>query len=73
MVYDRIRQLRLGQNMTQKQVAKSLHLQPSTVGMYEQGRRMPSLGVVVAYAKLFSVSTDFLLQDELNTICPRVA
>lgn len=67
MFHAKIRQMRIEQGMTQKDVTKALHLQPSTVGMYEQGRRMPSLNVVVAYAKLFSVSTDLLLRDELRT------
>jgi DNA-binding XRE family transcriptional regulator len=53
--------------MTQEDVAKVLHLQPSTVGMYEQDRRMPSLNVVVTYINLFSVSADFLVWDKLCT------
>lgn len=63
MLCERIRKLRVDRKMTQEQVAGKLNVSPSTIGMYEQGRRMPSLELVVAYADLFSVSTDYLLRE----------
>lgn len=62
MVSEKIRKLRIERNMTQRQVAKALNLCTSTVGMYEQGRRTPNIDVIIAYAKLFAVTTDDLLR-----------
>lgn len=42
-------------------IAEKLGISPSTVGMYEQGRREPSAEMLVRLAEAFSVSTDFLL------------
>ena len=64
MFHDRIRELRENFGMSQKQVARELNLSTSAIGMYEQGRRTPSLELVVAYADLFSVTTDFLLRGD---------
>ncbi len=57
--------------MTQEDVAKVLHLQPSTVGMYEQDRQMLSLNVVVVYANLFSVSADFCFGYHISMLQKR--
>ena len=64
MIEDRIRKLRMNRKMTQAEVATLLNVSTSAVGMYEQGRRVPSLELVVAYAELFSVTTDYLLREE---------
>ena len=66
MFHDRIRELRENFGMSQKEVARELNVSTSAIGMYEQGRRTPGLELVVAYADLFSVTTDSLLRgDEL--------
>lgn len=67
MFDERIRELRLEQKMTQAEVAECLNVSTSAIGMYEQGRREPSLELVVAYAELFSVTTDYLLREEGNS------
>ena len=58
----RIRKLRIDRGLSQRDVAVRLHMSVSAIGMYEQGRRLPSLDLVVAYADLFSVTTDYLLR-----------
>ena len=60
----RVAALRLQAGMTQAELAKRLAVSPSAVGMYEQGRREPSMDRIVAMAKLFEVSTDYLLTGE---------
>ena len=62
MINRKIADLRKENKMTQAEVAKKLGVSASAVGMYEQGRREPSLELVVAYADLFSVTTDYLLR-----------
>ena len=42
-------------------LADLLKISPSAVGMYEQGRREPSVDTLVEMARIFGVSTDFLL------------
>ena len=63
MFSDKIRCLRIEKGLNQQAVADKLNVSKSAIGMYEQGRRSPSLDIVVAYAKLFSVTTDFLLME----------
>ena len=61
MLSCRITQLRRNCGMNQQQLAENLHLSPSTIGMYEQGRRTPSIDILIQMSKLFSVSLDYLL------------
>ena len=53
--------LRRQAGLSQSGLAQLLRISPSTVGMYEQGRREPSLATVVEMARIFSVTTDYLL------------
>ena len=64
MLGPRIAALRRDANMSQAELAQALAISPSTVGMYEQGRREPSVDVLVAMAKVFGVTTDYLLTGE---------
>ena len=57
----RIALLRIENGLTQAALAKRLCVSASAVGMYEQGRRMPSLGLLVQIAHEFGVTTDYLL------------
>ena len=61
MLGARITALRRAKELNQKQLAEKLNISPSAIGMYEQGRREPSLALIVELAKILSVSTDFLL------------
>ncbi len=53
--------LRKMHHMTQAQLAQALHISPSAVGMYEQGRRVPDLQILVGMSRLFHVSLDYLI------------
>lgn len=57
----RIAALRSAKGLNQKQLAEKLNVSPSSVGMYEQGRREPSLELIVGMAEVLCVSIDFLL------------
>lgn len=61
MLGDRIALLRRGKGWSQMELAQQLHISASAVGMYEQGRREPSLEGVVELAAVFGVSADYLL------------
>ena len=43
-------------HMTQKELAEKLRLSPSTVGMYEQNRRMPDVNILRELAILCIVA-----------------
>lgn len=53
--------LRKKLGITQANLAKKLGISPSTVGMYEQGRREPDSTMLIKIADLFNVSVDYLI------------
>ncbi len=61
MLGDRIALLRRSLGLSQAELARKLHISPSAVGMYEQGRREPSLEALVALARELQVTADYLL------------
>ncbi|WP_343337344.1 hypothetical protein TPELB_23890 [Terrisporobacter petrolearius] len=67
-----LKDLRTEFNMSQSELAKKLDISPSTVGMYEQGRRYPDFDTLIKISEFFNVSLDFLLgktliRNEQNT------
>lgn len=56
-----LKKLRLEKHLTQSQLAQRLGLTKSVISAYETGLRMPSYDILIAIAKIFNVSTDFLL------------
>ncbi len=73
MLGARIAALRSQAGMSQAELAKRLSVSPSAVGMYEQGRREPSMDRIVALAGIFGVTTDYLLTGQLLTPGDRLA
>ena len=61
MLASRIVFLRRSCGMSQLQLAQRLHISASAEGMYEQGRRTPSLELLVAMSQIFGVSLDYLI------------
>ncbi len=61
MLGERISLLRRRQGWSQAELAARIQVSPSAVGMYEQGRREPSLLVAVQLSRAFGVSADYLL------------
>ena len=68
MLGARIASLRQGVGLSQADLAKRLHISPSAVGMYEQGRREPSVDTLIALSKEFGVSLDYLLSGSPETV-----
>lgn len=61
MLAKQIKILRINAGMSQSQLAEKLNVSPSAVGMYEQGRRVPSVDLLILLARLFHVSLDYLI------------
>lgn len=58
---EKIRHLRIINNLTSKELSKALNISESSVSLIENGKRKPSLDIIVKIADYFKVSTDFLL------------
>lgn len=67
MLGTRIASLRKKAGLSQAELASILHVSPSTVGMYEQGRRAPNYSLLIALSKEFNVSIDYLLTGQCST------
>jgi transcriptional regulator with XRE-family HTH domain len=67
---DKLRLIRLRLGVTQGELIKLLKvkepLYPASISQYEQGKREPSLKVIVRYAELAGCSTDYLVDDRLE-------
>ena len=57
----RLKELRRKKDITQEELAKQLQLSPSTIGMYETGRREPDFDTLQMIADYFHVSVDYLI------------
>ncbi len=68
MLSERIKDLREKAGYSQAQLAKKLDVTRSSVNAWEMGLSAPTTPYVVAMAKLFHVSADYLLglQSELS-------
>ena len=64
MTTERIKELREARGWTQAELARRLNITRNGVNSWEQGLSMPSPACLVDLAKLFSVSTDYLLGVE---------
>ena len=69
----RIAILRISKGWSQAELARRIGVSTSAVGMYEQGRRDPSLGLLVRLAQELGASTDYLLTGETPHSDPSVA
>lgn len=75
MLGDRIAQQRKALGLTQRELAAMLDVSPSTLGMYEQGRRLPTPDILVSLSRKLGVSTDYLLKgkaQDLNDLSEKV-
>ncbi len=60
--YRRIRDLREDQDLTQTQVAAYLSMKQPQYNRYERGLRDVPSDVLIALAKLYHTSTDYILE-----------
>lgn len=57
----KFRRLRTAQDMTQQELANKLKVNRATISSYETSALYPSVSMLVAIARYFNVSTDYLL------------
>lgn len=58
---ERLKNLRIAKNLTQKQVSERLGIAISTLSGYELEEKHPSYFVLMKLARLYDVSTDYLI------------
>lgn len=58
-----LKKLREEKGLTQSELGRELGISPSTVGMYEQGRRVPDVPILKKMSAFFNVSIDYLLEN----------
>ena len=58
---ERLKKLRLRENLTQQQLADRLGVTKSVVSYYELQERYPSPEILIKLASVFHVSTDYIL------------
>ena len=57
----RIRDLREDNDLTQKRLAEYLHIKQNTYSQYENGQRQIPIEALIALAKFYKTSTDYIL------------
>jgi len=68
VIADRIKNLREQHNLTQTVLAKQLGITRSSVNAWEMGISIPSTQYIVELARLFKVTTDYLLCTDTTAL-----
>ena len=64
----KIREIRRGKDITQKELSKYIGVAQNTLSQWELGNYEPPYHILLKLADYFNVSTDYLLgRDETNT------
>lgn len=58
----RLKDLREDSDITQKAIAEHLHIKQNTYSQYENGQRQIPLDMLIALAKYYKTSTDYILE-----------
>ena len=58
---ERLKQTRIKHGFTQDEFAKKLNISASSISLYENGDREPSLATLKTISETLNVSTDYLL------------
>ena len=64
---DKIMELRKKKGWSQEQLGEQLEISRQSVSKWESGASIPDLDKIVKMSHIFSVSTDYLLKDELES------
>jgi transcriptional regulator with XRE-family HTH domain len=65
---EKLQQLRKSKSMSQEQLATQITVSRQAISKWELGESMPDTDNILQLSKLFGVSTDYLLNDEMNSI-----
>lgn len=67
--FEILKDLRMSENLSQKELSDKLKIGQSTIAQYEKNLREPNSISLIAYAKFFNVTIEYLLglEDEFGT------
>lgn len=67
--FEILKDLRLSENLSQKELSNKLQIGQSTIAQYEKNLREPNSSSLIAYSKFFNVTIEYLLglEDEYGT------
>lgn len=68
LLADKVKLIREQLGMTQAELARKLGLTRSSVNSWEMGLSVPSTQYIIELAKVFGVSTDYLLGLDHNSV-----
>lgn len=64
MIDKRIKELRCERDLSQRELAKAIGVSPKAINFWEHGVNEPKASYIIALAKFFGVSADYLLGME---------
>ena len=66
MINDKLKELRIERNITQKEIANYLECSTNVYSRYEIGTRNPSYEVLIKIADFYNVSTAYLFERKVS-------
>lgn len=64
---EKIQQLRKNNNLSQEQLAEQLSVSRQSISKWELSESIPDINKIVQLSKVFQVSTDYLLLDDIDS------
>ncbi len=64
----RLFELRMEQNLSQRELAKKLNISQGTYNNWENGKTQPSIEDMIEISKLFRVSVDYLIGNQVEEV-----
>ncbi len=64
----RLFELRTEQNLSQREIAKKLNISQGTYNNWENGKTQPSIEDLIEISKLFKVSVDYLIGNQVEEV-----
>ncbi len=62
-MYIRIKELRISNNLTQKEISQHLEISLSQYSLYESGKRNIPIHLLIKLARFYNTSIDYIIGD----------
>lgn len=66
MRFKKLRELRVINELTQKEMAEILNISPQALSAYEKGNRAIPIDILLRFADHFGVSVDYILEHKVK-------